>query len=203
LYAKCPVFDLCKKNNWKYIIRFKDGSIPTVAQDFHVLKFMESSQIFTSTEDALTKTHRFVTDIQYQTHKLNMVEYVQSDLPYPFVFLTNLPVSQKNYAQVVEDGRRRWKIENQGFNSQKNHGYELKHLFSENYNAMKNHYLLIQIGHMIAQLFQHAIDIWKNTNTPDYQIFQILKQAFLSVLITREDFVELAKPRQYRFTPTV
>ena len=54
-------------------------------------------------------------------------------------------------------GRRRWSIENYGFNAQKNHGYFLEHLFSRNCQAMKNHYYLIQIAHMISQI----MDAWK------------------------------------------
>jgi len=32
-------------------------------------------------------------------------------------------------------GRDRWKIENQGFNSQKHGGFALEHLYSHNYNS--------------------------------------------------------------------
>ena len=199
LYAAGPVFELCKHCNWHFIIRFKDGSLPTVAKDFHALKTMESSQIFSIIENGVTKTYRYVTDIDCQSHKLNVVECVQSDREYPFVFLTDLPVSKRNYAQLVEDGRRRWKIENQGFNVQKNHGYELEHLFSHDYNAMKNHYLLIQIGHMIAQIFQYAFTIWNDNHTPDYMIFQILKLSFLTVLLSAEDISTIASRKQYRF----
>ena len=32
--------------------------------------------------------------------------------------------------EIVKAGRKRWKIENEGFNTQKNHGYEIHHLKS-------------------------------------------------------------------------
>ena len=57
----------------------------------------------------------------------------------------DLPISSKNVAALIEYGRRRWKIENEGFNIQKKHGYYLEHLFSRNYQAMKNHYYLMHI----------------------------------------------------------
>ena len=98
------------------------------------------------------QTYRYVLKIPYQAFELNIVEFIQSDLPHPFVFITDLPMTRRNCIQLVEDGRRRWQIENEGFNEQKNHGLGLNHMFSENYTAMKNHYFLIQIGHMIAQL---------------------------------------------------
>ena len=199
LYASNPVFDLCKQYNWHFIIRFKDGSLPSVAEDFHALKVIERSQKLTIIQDEITKTYRYVTDIEYHSHKLNIVECVQSDREYPFVFLTDLPVSNRNCVQLVEDGRRRWKIENQGFNAQKNHGYELLHLFSHEYNAMKNHYLLIQIGHMIDQFVQHAMTVWKDAKSPDYMIFQTLMLSFqthlLSDILLEIDFVKI----RYRF----
>ena len=64
-------------------------------------------------------------------------------------------------AALVEAGRRRWKIENEGFNTQKNHGYYLEHLFSKNYQAIKNHYFLMQIGHMISQIMEAWERLWK------------------------------------------
>ena len=37
-------------------------------------------------------------------------------------------------------GRRRWKIENEGFNEQKNGTFCISHLCSRNENALKIHY---------------------------------------------------------------
>ena len=58
-------------------------------------------------------------------------------------------INKDTQKEIVKTGRERWKIENKGFNEQKNHGYFIQHVFSENYNAMKNHYLLAQIAHII------------------------------------------------------
>ena len=148
LYACGPVFDLCGGYGWRYIIRFKDGSIKTVAEEFHALKGIEPEQSWTRTNQGSTQAYGYVLKIPYRAHELNMAEFAQSDMPYPFVFITDLPITRRNCAQLVEDGKRRWKIENEGFNVQKNHGFGISHLFSKNYTAIKNHYYLIQIGHM-------------------------------------------------------
>ena len=78
-----------------------------------------------------------------------------------FWFLTDLPVTRKNVTDLIERGRMRWKIENEGFNAQKKHGYGLGHLYSKNYQALKNHYYLLQIGHMISQCMEAWEKIWK------------------------------------------
>ena len=201
LYACAPVFELCKEYDWRYIIRFKDGSIPTVAEEFHVLKNMEPKQVWSQTEGSITKTYRYVTDIPYQTYKLNVAEYEQSDLKNSFVFITDLPISRRTCEHLVEDGRRRWKIENEGFNEQKNHGFALEHKFSKNDTAMKNHYFLIQIGHMIAQLLEIGLRrLEALTKMPSCKLFEAVKEAFRTVLLTEEDSCLVNQLTQYRLS---
>jgi hypothetical protein len=199
LYACGPVFKVCEQKHWKYIIRFKEGSIPTVAEEFLALKAITPKQRLVKTASEIVKTYRYVTGVAYQTHLLNIVECEQSDMTYPFVFITNFSVSERSCEKLTEDGRRRWRIENEGFNEQKNHGYGLDHLFSRDENAMKNHYLLIQIGHMIAQFIEKAIDLWKAIRAPSYMIANLLLQSFRTDTPTEEDTGSLNRRRQYRF----
>lgn len=63
-------------------------------------------------------------------------------------------------AETADGGRLRWKIENEGFNVQKNHDYELGHKFSQaSYEALQNYYLILQIAHMINQLVEKSADV--------------------------------------------
>ena len=48
---------------------------------------------------------------------------------YASAWVTSLPVSKANVADIVAGARARWKIENESFNVMKNHGYELEHNF--------------------------------------------------------------------------
>lgn len=59
-------------------------------------------------------------------------------------------------AIINDAGRQRWKIENQGFNTQKNGGYNLEHVYSYNENAAKCFYICLQIAHIINQLIEHG-----------------------------------------------
>ena len=61
-----------------------------------------------------------------------------------------------NVVALVKGGRLRWKIENEGFNIQKNGGYNLEHQFSNNEIAIKNYYLLMQVAHIINQLVEKS-----------------------------------------------
>ena len=62
--------------------------------------------------------------------------------------------------QIAQQGRLRWCIENEGFNTQKNGGYGLEHKFSrKELGAKKNYYELLQIGHLINQLVEKLLRI--------------------------------------------
>ncbi|MCG2791584.1 MAG: hypothetical protein L6305_07530, partial [Actinomycetia bacterium] len=74
-----------------------------------------------------------------------------------FLWVTNLLVSKNNFKKIARGGRLRWKIENEGFNTQKNRGYNLEHSYSKNEVAMKNYYLLLQIAHIISQLMEKGL----------------------------------------------
>ena len=55
--------------------------------------------------------------------------------------------------RIIIASRLRWKIENEGFNSQKNGGYKLQHKMSRtNFFAIQNFLHCLQIGHLINQL---------------------------------------------------
>ncbi len=67
-----------------------------------------------------------------------------------YKWLTNIELTEKNLTEMINAARGRWKIENEGFNNQKNGIYEIEHL---NSNAMKNHYLLTQIADIFMQIY--------------------------------------------------
>lgn len=159
LYACENFFELCQKYHWKYIVRYKKGSIPSVYEEYQSLRELEQNyRVYRSGNFTCWYDH--VNGIDYHGHLLNVLEYGDSDKK-RFCFLTNLPITEKNRAALLTDGRRRWGIENQGFNAQKRQGYALEHLFSRDYQAIKNHYLLIQIGHMISQIMESWEKLWE------------------------------------------
>src|SRR5260370_24563402 len=53
-------------------------------------------------------------------------------------------------------GRYRWKIENEGFNRQKNSGLNLEHVYSNDPEKWKAYYYLLQIAFVITQLLERG-----------------------------------------------
>lgn len=194
LYASDPVFNICKKHRWTYMIRFKEGRLKQVATEFEALERFEKKEkekIF------------WVNNISYKGHEVNIVKYSverKDQKNQRYVFITDLPVTKKNARKLIEVGRTRWKIENEGFNKQKNLRYEIEHVNSMDYQAMKNHYLLVQIADMIMQLYEHGIKTLKESRKTAKEISSDLLEAIRSQQITEEDTKNLSKPIQVRFT---
>lgn len=148
LYANKTVIEICKEYGWKYIIRFKEGAIPTVYNEF--------TKIVEKDNESTKKRYEFVTGIDYKDNKINVIRYkeIKEDKETEFVYMTDLPITNKNIEMSIIIGRKRWKIENEGFNIQKNGTFDIGHLYSKNVTAIKVHYLMIQIAHMIRQMLE-------------------------------------------------
>ena len=117
-----------------------------------------------------------------------------------FVFLTSFKLDQKNIERVATIGRRRWKIENEGFNRQKNHRLHIEHINSYNYKAMKNHYLIAQITEIILVLFEKGSGCFKVLDKTIKEKSSSLLEAFRLKTLTDEDLKCLDVPIQIRFT---
>lgn len=167
LYANQQIMQICKDNDWKYIITFKEGSIPNVYKEFESLKNLKPENIKkVNTEINLDKeeveqTFRWINEIDHEGHSVNIIdckEYkIKSGEKKRFVFITNFEITKENVDYLsTKGGRLRWKIENEGFNVQKNKGYNLEHHFSDDDIASKNYYLLMQIAHIINQLVEKS-----------------------------------------------
>ncbi len=71
------------------------------------------------------------------------------------MYLSSLDMDCYSVLELTASGRLRWKIENEGFDVQKHHGDGLGYQFSRcSMLAMKNYDQLMQIAHLMNQLFE-------------------------------------------------
>lgn len=174
LYANKPVLDICKENGWKYIIRFKEGAIPSLYNEFETVVAKEN--------ESTIKDYEYVTGLDYQEEKVNIIKYIDSKKGTEFVYITDLSITNKNIKETINIGRRRWKIENEGFNIQKNGTFDIGHLYSKNQVAIKVHYLMIQIAHMIRQLLEKGLKGIKELKLKLKEISQQIKKQLISTI---------------------
>jgi hypothetical protein len=172
LFAGGPVMSICEDYDWRYMIVYKEGSIPSINEEFESLLPLapENHLTFhTGQQNEIRQDYRWINDISYvdskkNEHTLGVFECLEEKPDAAgqrqttrFKWLTNLKVKQNNCIELAHTGGRiRWKIENEGFNVQKNQGYALEHAYTTDHTASKIFYLLLQIAHMIAQLIEHG-----------------------------------------------
>src|SRR5262249_24566044 len=105
--------------------------------------------------------YRWVNDLDYedsegrrwQFNAIHCKETAQGGEVTQWAWLTPLAVSHQTVAEVAtRGGRQRWRIENEGFNTQKNSEMNPEHAYShKNWAA---YYFLLQIAHLLLQLVE-------------------------------------------------
>lgn len=174
LFAGGPTMSICEENNWKFMIVHKDGDIPFIHKEFESLLPLTPENHFTFLTGLQGKTrqeYRWINDISYtdsekKKHTVGVLECVENE-PDPkqpsqtkttrFRWITNFTLKDKQVIELANQGGRiRWKIENEGFNVQKNGGFGLEHAYTTHPIASKVFYLLLQIAHLIAQLIERG-----------------------------------------------
>lgn len=168
LYACGPVFRICDSYNWKFMIILKDKDLPSVNEEFHALRPLQTGNhltVRTGKRGEIKQDYSWVNSIRYtdsekRDHVVDVIECLEfkpdkhgEPAQSKWKWITNCNVDRSNVAALSNDaGRNRWKVENEGFNVQKNGGYELEHGYTTDANAAKVFYYLLQIAHMLAQL---------------------------------------------------
>jgi hypothetical protein len=173
LYANDPMMGICEENEWKYIVTLKEGSLPAL-QDclrddppthrnslvYHPRRAVKNTMIvqqFYWVEDLLHKKHT----LHYlQCKETISNEKINKTVTKNFVRITNLPTGKATVKNLSKAGRLRWKIENEGFNEEKNNGYAMEHLYSrDSFNALQNYYQSMLIAHLLNQLLEKSCKI--------------------------------------------
>lgn len=159
LFAEGPVFHSCRKNNWESLIVLKDKDLSTVNQEFENLKILNSEKSCTVLEDNCIQEFRWCNDISYRDSEkrefsLNIFECLETKnkTTKKYKSISSIKLNKNSLFKLAKTARDRWVIENQGFNIQKKHGFELKHQYSKDFNGMKIFYYLLQIAHTWGQL---------------------------------------------------
>ncbi len=160
LYANQNVIRLIESNGWKYIITFKEGSMPERFPEAGTLAAMQKDNRLTVEQPDRVQHFQWADQLpvaEFAPSVLFCREHLVDKDEHLFVWMTNFYLARNNVADTAnKGGRLRWNIENQGFNVQKNNGYEMEHPYSEHPNGFRTFYILLLIAHYIAQLILHG-----------------------------------------------
>lgn len=150
LYVSEKVMNICKENDWDFIIRYKEGCAKSIEEEYKAIP-----------EKEYVGNIEYVNEIVYKDRTVNYVKYKETKvkkgekITTEFKFITSIKITKTNAKKIVVAGRNRWKIENQGFNRQKKWQGDIEHACSHNERAQKNHYLMEQIADFIKQLYEY------------------------------------------------
>jgi hypothetical protein len=172
LFAGGPTFSICEKHRWKYLIVLQEDDLPSVQQQFNPLLdcFPENHIRFRPSDQYKTaQDFDWINDIEYvdsenTEHMVSVIRCLETKPDSKgelgttrFKWITNFTVKIINVIELAnQGGRLRWKIENEGFNVQKNGGYALEHIYTHHPVSAKVFYLLLQLAHMLAQLIERG-----------------------------------------------
>jgi len=161
LYANQNAIRLIVENGWKYIINFKEGAMPERFAEAQALMKFQPENALQTTWKKSEQLFRWTSELPVATFKVNIIECLEQspgkEEATPFVWITNFHVCKNNVQRIAnQGGRLRWKIENEGFNVQKNDGYNMQHPFSEHPNGFAVFYHILQLAHYFTQLILHG-----------------------------------------------
>lgn len=202
LYACEPIYKLCAEYKWKFIFRFKEGRAKTLWEEIQTIKCIENNE---NTSNSTFKSHEirqkltYINEVSYKNTFVNIVDFTETirkkskdkrtneETSKNFVFVTNIQITKRNAFKIVTAGRSRWKIENEGFNNQKNIRNDIEHACCLDYKAMKNHYLLVQISDILRQLLENGSGAIKELKAGIKEISSKILEFFRREHLTFED----------------
>ena len=160
LFTNQNVIRMIENYRWKYIVTFKEGSMPERFREALSLADLQKHNSLETKHKDCSQLFRWVDGLpvaEFTPGVIFCLEHKRDGETTNFVWLTNFSVSKTTVKNIANNGGRlRWNIENRGFNVQKNDGYEMKHPYSEHKNGFKFFYTLLLTAHYLTQLILHG-----------------------------------------------
>ena len=122
-----------------------------------------------------------------------------------FSWVTDILITQENLVPLMRGARARWKVENETFNTLKNHGYHFEHNFGHGYHHLSTvmvhlmmlAFLIDQIQQRCCGLFNRALDKAQSK----IRFWQKIRNLFQSFLIPHWEAMYLGIANELK--PTV
>jgi hypothetical protein len=218
-FACGRALSIARANHWRFLFTFKAGRLPAVWKEFECLRDLSPENTLRLTlPDGTLQVYRWVNGMSYEdserrVHAFNALECLETAKGETtrYAWMTDFPLNPSTVVPVAtKGGRARFRIENEGFNVQKNSDLNLEHPYSMNLEKLKAYYCLLQIAHMILQLLEKGSLLRKMARRSAMGLFGSLKniarrllEAFRYILLPEEAFDPAsASAIQIRFGPS-
>jgi len=165
LYACSAAMELAEAHGWAYVFTFKPGHMRAAWAEFQaLLRLSPEHTLRVTLPDGTRQVYRWATGVSYEDqdkrpHAFNALQCEETvhETTTTFAWMTDLPVTRDTVVSIAtKGGRRRWTIENAGFNLQKTSELNLEHAYSTDRERLKAYYYLLQIAHSMLQLLERG-----------------------------------------------
>jgi hypothetical protein len=189
LYCNQPFCKLLVDQGLDFIMTCKPDSHPTLYEEVDALAksgavTTVSDRVWTGTGHEL-RTYRYVNQVPLSAEpqsllvdwcEITVVREATGDVLYHNTFATNHDVTTQTVRETVVAGRARWKIENEGNNVLKNHGYHFEHNFGHGTQNLSQ----VLLSLLLLAFLCHTV----------LQLADALYQRVRALLVTRREFFD-------------
>jgi hypothetical protein len=164
MYATQTVMGLLHNHHWEYIIRLPKNKLTDLAKQLNKNK---STSVEVPAQEAYRKRQQefhWENDISYGyeweltihlaacSERYEEVDRKTGEIVQRFsehAWISSLRVSRDNVHELFNLGARKKELIEDSMNTEKNRGYNYKHAFSYDWNAMQGFHYLMRLGHAI------------------------------------------------------
>ena len=172
LYANDSVISLLNKLSWKFIIVLPSHKLKKINEELkkgndkrflipNLHKFRGRDQEWIISNMITTNAGNIINAILC-LESWKEIDQASGETIIKFSehkWITNFDLSIRNLHEVANLGaRKRWGIEDSN-NTEKNRGYNYKHLFSSNWIAMRCYHYLMRLGHILNAISEFTKNI--------------------------------------------
>ena len=157
LYCCQAIVVTCQLYGWKYILTLKEGRQPTTWDEtIRLLPLHQPNRLrcwLGQDGKAGLQDFRWVENVMLGEHHTNVI--LQGEITHEpsaslYAYITNFSnLTPQRVAAVVNQGGRERHLIEDTFNTQKNNGIGLEHVFCANATASKNYYTMMQVAQVL------------------------------------------------------
>jgi hypothetical protein len=163
LYSKQPTIEAILSPGMRYVLVAKPEDHKTLTEWVDEQRLLKEV-VHMEAKDHKGRAHvyEWINNVPLNDNKktimVNYFEYWIKDgerIAYHNSWVTDFLVDDENVEELVRIGRSRWMIENEVFNTVKNHGYHIEHNYGHGKNHLSfNFFLLNMLAFFMHQIFE-------------------------------------------------
>ena len=159
LYACERVIRICAQYQWKYVLTLKEGRQPTTWDELlRLLPLNRANHLRlhpAPLQDQILQDFRWVENLMLGDLQTNVILLGEAGLKTAclYAYATSFSdLTPKSVPTIVLGAGRKRSLIEDAFNTEKNHGIGLEHVFCANANAAKNYFAMMMVAQIIWNL---------------------------------------------------